>query len=160
MHIIATIYHSYHCARHCTELFKNKISFNPKHLWGRYHHSPHFQEGKLSLLKFIDKAGVCYCWDRNPIGVRVCVCVCVYMLLLLFSCQAVFHSLQPHGLQPSRVLCPWDSPGKNTGVGCHFLLQEIFLTQGLYPCLLHWQVDSLPLKHQESLVVYIQYTNI
>ena len=33
-------------------------------------------------------------------------------------------SLQPHGLQPTRPLCPWNSPGKNTGVGCHFLLQE------------------------------------
>ena len=33
------------------------------------------------------------------------------------------NSLQPHRLQPKRLLCPWDSPGKNTGVGCHFLLQ-------------------------------------
>ena len=33
------------------------------------------------------------------------------------------HSVQPHGLQPTRLLRPWDSPGKNTGVGCHFLLQ-------------------------------------
>ena len=32
-------------------------------------------------------------------------------------------SVQPHGLQPTRLPCPWDSPGKNTGVGCHFLLQ-------------------------------------
>ena len=32
-------------------------------------------------------------------------------------------SLQPHGQQPTRLPCPWDSPGKNTGVGCHFLLQ-------------------------------------
>ena len=39
-------------------------------------------------------------------------------------------SLQPHGLQPTRLLCPWDSPGKNTGVGCHSLLQGIFSTQG------------------------------
>ena len=39
----------------------------------------------------------------------------------------------PHGLWPARLLCPWDSPGKNTGVGCHFLLQEIFLTWGLNP---------------------------
>ena len=31
----------------------------------------------------------------------------------------------------ARLLCPWDSPGKNTGVGCHALLQGIFLTQGL-----------------------------
>ena len=33
--------------------------------------------------------------------------------------------LQPHGQQPTRLLCPWDSPGKNTGVGCHFLLQSL-----------------------------------
>ena len=42
------------------------------------------------------------------------------------------------------------SPGKNTGVGCHFLLQGIFPTQGLISCLLcllHWQVDSLPLSY-------------
>ena len=39
-------------------------------------------------------------------------------------------SLRPRGLQPARLLCPHDSPGKNTGVGCHFLLQGIFLTQG------------------------------
>ena len=48
----------------------------------------------------------------------------------------------------ARLLCPWDSPGKNTGVGCHFLLQGIFLTQGLnlnLLHLLHWQVGSLPL---------------
>ena len=32
-------------------------------------------------------------------------------------------SVQPHGRQPTRLLCPWDSPGKNTGVGCHFLFQ-------------------------------------
>ena len=44
---------------------------------------------------------------------------------------------------PTRLLRPWDSPGKNTGVGCHFLFQGIFLIQGLNPCLLHWQVDSL-----------------
>ena len=54
----------------------------------------------------------------------------------------------PHGLQPARLVCPWDSPGKNTGVGCQALLQGIFPTQGLNPCLLHllhWQVGSLPL---------------
>ena len=39
-------------------------------------------------------------------------------------------SVQPRGLQPSRLLCPWDSPGKNTGAGCHFLFQGIFPTQG------------------------------
>ena len=43
----------------------------------------------------------------------------------------MFDSLQPHELQPSRLLGPWDSPGKNTGVGRHALLQGIFPTQAL-----------------------------
>ena len=58
----------------------------------------------------------------------VCVCVCV--------CWVVSDSLWPHELQPTRLLCPWDFPGKNTGVGCHFLLQAIFLTWGSNPHLL------------------------
>ena len=58
-----------------------------------------------------------------------------------------------------RVLCPWDSPGKNTGVGCDFLLQGSFPTQGLYWGLLHYQAGSLPLSHQGSpkqLIVAIE----
>ena len=46
-------------------------------------------------------------------------------------------SSQHHGLQPARLLCPWNSPGKNTGVGSHSLLQGIFSTQGSNPGLLH-----------------------
>ena len=42
-------------------------------------------------------------------------------------------SLQPQGLQPTRLLCPWNSPGKNTGVDCHSLLQRNFPTQGSNP---------------------------
>ena len=53
----------------------------------------------------------------------------------------------PHGLQLSRLLCPWDFPGNNTWVGCHLLLQGIFPTQDLNPLLLRWQADSLPLSH-------------
>ena len=62
-------------------------------------------------------------------------------------------SLQLLGLYPTRLLCLWDFSRKNTGMGCHFLLQGIFLTQGLKQyllCLLHWQVDSLPLCHLGS----------
>ena len=57
-------------------------------------------------------------------------------------------SLRPHGLESARLLGPWSYPGKNTGVGCHALLQGIFPTQGSNPHLLHvlhWQVGSLPL---------------
>ena len=42
------------------------------------------------------------------------------------ACSVVLDSLQPQGLKPTRLLCPWDSPGKGTGGGCHFLLQGIF----------------------------------
>ena len=49
-----------------------------------------------------------------------------------------------------KLLCPWDFPGKNTGVDCHFLWQGIFLTQGWNPSLLPWQADSLPLSHWRS----------
>ena len=62
-------------------------------------------------------------------------------------CMLRTKSLQSH-LTP-RLLCPWDSPSKNTGVGCHFLLQGIFLTQSpkLYLlCLLHWRAGSLLLE--------------
>ena len=53
---------------------------------------------------------------------------------------------QEYGQSPARLLCPGDFPGKNNGVGCHFLLQGIFPTQESKPrlmCLLHWQVGSL-----------------
>ena len=76
---------------------------------------------------------------------------------------------------PVRLLCPWDSPGKNTGMSCCALLQVIFPAQGSNLCLLsllHWQVGSLPLvlpgkpnnavllpsnyfQHSDSLFLYI-----
>ena len=57
------------------------------------------------------------------------------------------NSLRHHGLQPTRLLCPWDFPGKDTGVGCHFLLQGIFPTQGSNLGLLHCrQIPELPGK--------------
>ena len=48
------------------------------------------------------------------------------------------------------LFCPWDSPGKNTAVGCHFLLQEIFSTQGLNPGLPHCRQILYCLSHQGS----------
>ena len=64
----------------------------------------------------------------------------------------------PTGCNPSKLLsCPWNSPGKNTGMICHFLLQGIFPTQESNPCLLHllcWQADSLTL----ALVAHAKVT--
>ena len=75
--------------------------------------------------------------------------------------------LQPHELLPARLLCPWDLPGKNIGVGCHFLLQGIFLTQRSNTGLLHcrqtpyWCIPGM----QETTAVffctfYIRRTNL
>ncbi|KAM7241367.1 hypothetical protein CapIbe_007939, partial [Capra ibex] len=60
------------------------------------------------------------------------------------------YSLRPHGLQQAQLCCPWNFPGKNTGVVGHFLFQGIFPSQGSNPHLLHWQVGSLPLRHLGS----------
>ena len=71
-----------------------------------------------------------------------CVRACV---LSHFSHVWLFATSWP--VYPGRLLCPWDFSGKNTGVGCHFLPQGLFQTQGWNPrllCLLHWQAGSLP----------------
>ena len=67
---------------------------------------------------------------RAPTKDPVCVCVCEHVCEWLSRVRL----FGPHGLQPTRLLCPWDSPGKNTGVGCHVLLQGIFRerTESLY----------------------------
>ena len=67
----------------------------------------------------------------GPLGKAVICSLCVRACIVTQSC----------GLQPARLLCPWGSPGKNTGASCHLLLQGIFPTQGLTPSLpglLHW----------------------
>ena len=59
---------------------------------------------------------------------------------------------------PSRLLCPWDFPGKNTEVGCHFLLQRIFLTQVSNSDLLHCRQILYHLSHQESKLTVVHTT--
>ena len=66
------------------------------------------------------------------------------------SLSGVSDSLLPHGMYPARLLCPWDSPGKNAGVGCLSLLQGIFLTQGSNLGLLHCRLILYCLNHQGS----------
>ena len=85
---------------------------------------------------------VCVCMCVCEIALCVCVCVCVCVCAVA---PVVSNSLPPYG--PSRLLCPWDSPGKNTGVGFHALLQGIFPTQGLnwhlLRRLLNWKAGPL-----------------
>ena len=54
--------------------------------------------------------------------VNFMLCVCVHVCAQLLSHGIEF--LQPHRLQPTRLLCPWDFPGKNTGMNCHLFLQK------------------------------------
>ena len=88
---------------------------------------------------------------------------CVIFYVLCFVASVVFDSLWPLGPQTARLLCPWNGPGKNTGVGCHFLFQGIFPTQG-------WNLRVLYLLHcrrilyhwatGETRVIYCNNENI
>ena len=66
------------------------------------------------------------------------------------SRSVVPDSLRPHGLQSTRFFYPWDFPGKDTGVGCHFLLQGIFPTQGSKPGLLYCRQILYRLSYKGS----------
>ena len=99
---------------------------------------------------------------KSMFGFFLFICLCIYGKLLFvvtmrfMYCCLVAKSC-PTLLSPTecQALLPMNFPGKNTGVSFHFLLQRIFPTQGLNPCLLHWRVDSLPLSHQGSPEVHI-----
>ena len=67
-------------------------------------------------------------WSGAPLVTQLCPTLCEPM-------------------EPARLLCPWDSSGKNTGEGCHFLFQGIVLTQGLNPSLLHCRQILYHLSH-------------
>ena len=95
-----------------------------------------------------------------PASSNSCVCVCV---LSLQSCPTL---CDPMDYSPPGLSVQWDSPSKNTGVGCHALLQGIFPTQGSNPhilYLLHWKAGSLALgppgksssNSQHTLTVYL-----
>ena len=110
----------------------NLVMFLNFQLYSRSTHlfMPHcFSYRRFRVYLYLTRFCVCVC---------VCVCVCARSVLSNF--------LQPHELYPPRLFCPWDFPDKNTGMGCHFLLQGIFLIQGSnlrLLCLLHWREDSL-----------------
>ena len=77
---------------------------------------------------------------KSKLLVQVCYLLC--RVQLFATLWTVAH----------RLLCPWNSPGKNTGVSSHSLLQRIFLTQGLNPGLLHCRQIVYCLSHQGSPV--------
>ena len=105
-------------------------------------HLPGGYSGALEILGHLPRGSE---ETQSPSDVRASISAS--SALSCFSCLQLFATLWTADRQ---LLCPWDSPGKNTGGVCHFLLQGIFLTQGSNPrlCLLyllHWKADSLPL---------------
>ena len=80
------------------------------------------------------------------------------LLLQCCACAQLLSCVWLFANQWTELLSAWDFPGKSTGVGCCFLLQGIFLTQGLNPhllCLLCWQADYLPLYPISILLFFI-----
>ena len=90
------------------------------------------QDGWVTV-KSSDKAGPTGGGHGNPLQYSCHENPLLVVVVYLLSCVRL---LRPHGRYPARLLCPRDSPGKNTGVGCHFLLQRIFPTQESNTCLL------------------------
>ena len=83
--------------------------------------------------------------NMKYIYIDLCVCMCVWSAVL--SRLVMSDSLQPHGLQSARLLCPLDSPGQNTRGGSLSLLQGIFPTQGSNPALPHCMQILYPLSY-------------
>ena len=77
-----------------------------------------------------------------------------------FGCSVMTDFLRPHGVEPTRLLCPLDFPGKNTRVGCLFLLQGIFPTQRLNLRLLYCRQILYHLSHQESPICCTPEANV
>ena len=91
-----------------------------------------FFTSKVDPLMFFDKEGDGFTEEKTAFKMQH-----VYICMRSQSLQLCPTLCDPHELQPARLLCLWNSAGKNTGVGGHILLQGIFPTQGLNPRLLN-----------------------
>ena len=89
------------------------------------------------------------CFHQCSTNDHMCACSVI---------SSSFLTAPPHanGLWPTKLLCPWDFPGKSTGVGCHSLLQGIFSTQGLNPHHLHCTQIVYRLSNQGSPQLMMQ----
>ena len=89
------------------------------------------------FIYYLDAMGIWYYWGFKML---------IWGLILPIVCNLNLRA---------RLLCSWNSPGKNTGEGCHSLLQRIFPTQGLNLNLLHWRWILYHLSHRGSLKMYV-----
>ena len=86
--------------------------------------------------------------------------MCLYLGMCIYESETVSlsvmsNSLWSHRLQPSRLLCPWNSPGKNIGMGCHSLLQGIFWAQRSNLGLLHCRQIVYHLGHRGAICLVL-----
>ena len=84
--------------------------------------------------------------------------LCILVCMRAKSPQSCPILCDPMDCSPPGPFCPWDSQGKNTGMGCHAYLWGIFPTQGSNPyllCLLHWQAGSWPLAPPGKPLIFI-----
>ena len=121
------------CRLMCIESASHPLSPPSPPALNIFQHQSLFQDWFLHNSGFYIKPNAKCCFEEQ-IKWRFSYCCLVAKLYP--------NALQPHGLQPGRLLCPWDFPSKNMGVGCCFLLQKIFPTQGSNPHLLQGQADS------------------
>ena len=131
--------------RCCGSCFGGSGSWHP--FWGLWHllFCQHWA--------FISCQLGCLLFDKLNLGAYISFCL-LREQFFNFACKACFSSLSLAAksrltletLEPARLLCPWNSPGKNTRVGCHFLLQGIVPAQELNPVLLQCR----PILYQVS----------
>ena len=118
-----------------TSLHYTMTSFILSLLWG--------SESLSKLPKFTQVV-----WGVSLILEFMCVFVCA-------SCSVTSNSFRPHGLQHARTLCPWDSPGKNTGMGCCALLHGSSQPRDWTPGLLHGRQIFYCLRHFILSGIYV-----
>ena len=117
-----------------------------------------FTFGGTQYPSFWSTNAVLTFWISCALNIDVCVCVCVRVcvsVLSHFSHVWLFSTLWTIACQ--APLGPEDSPGRNIGVGCHFLLHRLLLTKRSNSFLPHWQTDSLPLSHKGRPVSYLLF---
>ena len=121
---------------------------NPHHLPGRwilYHWAS--REALYRVFYLMTKTYVLYWRENGDIHVNTVIQNVMKVWNVNHSVKS--GSLWPYGLD-LQGSCPWNSPGKNAGVGCYSLLQGIYLTQRFNTSLLHWRQILYHLSHQES----------
>ena len=129
------------------------LSWKLVSLWLNNHdHLANFLVFASLRLKAHQLKGRLHPLEKGLCSVLVYACVCAKPLQ---SCPDLCNSMD---CSSSDSSCPWDSPGMNTGVGCHVLLPGVLLSQGLDPCLLHCRLFLYPLSHLGSCTLV--YTKI